>query len=44
MVHEPDGTHVVEYVVLLRREEPPESLLAALRGELAPHVVDAELD
>ena len=44
VVHEPDGTHVVEYVVLLRREEPPESLLAALRGELAPHVVDAELD
>jgi len=44
VVHEADGMHVVEYVVLLRREEAPESLTAALCGELAPHVVHAELD
>lgn len=44
VVHEADGMHVVEYVVLLRREEPPDALTAALCGELAPHVVHAELD
>ena len=30
LVHEDDGMHVVEYVVLLRKDEPPEGLTAAL--------------
>ena len=43
VVHEADGTHVVEYVVLLRKDEAPEALTAALCDGLAPHVVAAEL-
>ena len=42
-VHEADGTHVVEYAVLLRKGTPPDELLDALRGAGTPHVAGAEL-
>jgi hypothetical protein len=44
VVHEKDGSHVVEYTVLLKKGNPPESLLDSLRGEAAPHVIGAELN
>jgi hypothetical protein len=42
VVHEADGTHVVEYVVLLRKGTPPDDVLGALRDG-APAVAGAEL-
>lgn len=44
VVHEPDGTHIVEYTVLLRKGVPPDELLQALRESGAPFVVEAELN
>lgn len=44
VVREPDGTSVVEYVVLLRKSGTPAVLLETLQAEAAPHVVGAELD
>jgi hypothetical protein len=32
VVHEPDGTHVVEYAVVLRKSVPVEQLLDTLKG------------
>lgn len=44
VVHEGDGTHVVEYTVLLKKSQEPDQLLETLRNEGAPHVVGAELN
>jgi hypothetical protein len=43
VVHETDGTHTVEYTVVLRRHQEPDELLETLRTEGAPHVLTAEL-
>jgi hypothetical protein len=44
VVHEDDGTHIVEYAVALKKSEPPERVLEALRTSGAPHVIGAELN
>ncbi|HKW11391.1 MAG TPA: DUF4956 domain-containing protein [Gemmatimonadaceae bacterium] len=36
VVHEPDGTHVVEYAVVLKRSIPADNVLELLRGRGAP--------
>ena len=43
VVHERDGTHVVEYAVQLKKSLPPDELLERLRREAAPDVIGAEL-
>jgi hypothetical protein len=32
-VHEPDGTHVVEYAVVLKKSVPAELLVETVRGQ-----------
>jgi hypothetical protein len=44
VVHESDGTHVVEYAVALRKSKPAETVLERLRKDGAPHVIGAELN
>lgn len=44
VVHEKDGTHVVEYAVALKKSKPAESVLDVLRKSGAPHVIGAELN
>jgi len=44
VIHEADGSHVVEYTVVLRKTVLPESLLETVRSEAAPHVIGAELN
>jgi uncharacterized protein DUF4956 len=44
VVEENDGSHIVEYNVVLRKHLMPESLLERVRAECAPHVIGAELD
>ena len=41
VVHEPGGSHVVEYAVALKKSVPPEQLLEVLKGQSA--VVSAEI-
>ncbi|HKO15074.1 MAG TPA: DUF4956 domain-containing protein [Gemmatimonadaceae bacterium] len=43
VVHEQDGTHVVEYAVQLKKSLLPDVLLETLRSEAAPDVIGAEL-
>ncbi|MDQ3697191.1 MAG: DUF4956 domain-containing protein [Gemmatimonadota bacterium] len=43
VVHEDDGTHVLEYVVQLRRSVPADVVRDALRAQGAPHVTDVQL-
>ncbi len=43
VVHEADGTHIVEYTVFLKKSKPAEELLETLRAQGAPHVVGAEI-
>lgn len=43
VVHESDGTHVVEYAVLLKKSRSPEEVLAALRNGAGANVIGAEL-
>jgi hypothetical protein len=43
VVHESGGTHVVEYVVTLKKSAPPEVLLQVLRAQ-GPLVIGAELN
>ena len=44
VVHEKDGTHVVEYSVALKKSKSAELVLDALRKSGAPHVIGAELN
>ena len=44
VVHEEDGSHVVEYTVVLKRGNSPEAFLENLKTEGAPHVVGAEMN
>jgi hypothetical protein len=44
VVHEKDGSHIVEYTVQLKRSNPPDVLLDTLLKEAAPHVIGAELN
>ena len=44
VVHEQDGSHVVEYTVVLRKHQAPELLLERVRIDAAPHVIGAELN
>ena len=43
VVHEEDGTHVVEYRVQLRKSMMPRTLLDALHTRCASHVISAEV-
>ena len=43
VVHEEDGTHVVEYRVQLKKNMMPRTLLDALHTRCASHVISAEL-
>ena len=43
VVHEEDGTHVVEYRVQLKKSMMPRALLDALHTRGAPYVISAEL-
>jgi hypothetical protein len=43
VVHEEDGTHVVEYGVQLKKSMTRDALLEALRSRGAPHVLDVDL-
>lgn len=43
VVHEPDGTHVVEYTVFLKKTKPPEELLETVRSHGGPDVVGVEI-
>lgn len=43
VVHETDGTHVVEYAVLLKKSRHPEEVLATLRLGGGAHVIGVEL-
>lgn len=44
VIHEKDGTHVVEYSVALKKSKSAETVLEALRTSGAPHVIGAELN
>jgi hypothetical protein len=44
VIHEKDGTHVVEYSVALKKSKSAETVLEALRARGAPHVIGAELN
>jgi hypothetical protein len=44
VVHEQDGTHVVEYAVALKKSRSAEEVLETLRASGAPHVIGAELN
>ena len=44
VIHEKDGTHVVEYSVALKKSKSAEVVLEALRASGAPHVIGAELN
>jgi hypothetical protein len=44
VVHESDGTHVVEYTVQLKKTKSADDLLEALRSEGGPHVIGAEFN
>jgi len=44
VINENDGTHILEYSVVLRKHLLPESLLERVRTECAPHVIGAELN
>ena len=44
VVHEKEGTHVVEYVVALKKNASPEEVLDVLRANGVPHVITAELN
>ena len=44
VIHEKDGTHVVEYSVALKKSRSAEVVLEALRSSGAPHVIGAELN
>jgi hypothetical protein len=43
VLHEDDGTHVLEYAVQLKRNASPEGLLTSLRARGAPHVIEANV-
>lgn len=43
VIHEPDGTHVVEYTVFLRKTKPPEELLDTLRARGGSELVGVEI-
>ena len=43
VVHEADGTHVVEYTVFLKKAKPPEELLEVVRTQGGPDVVGVEI-
>jgi hypothetical protein len=43
VVHEADGTHVVEYTIVLRKHTPAEQLLEIMRNQGAPKVLTAEI-
>jgi hypothetical protein len=44
VIHEKDGTHVVEYSVALKKSKSAEAVLEALRASAGPHVIGAELN
>jgi hypothetical protein len=44
VIHEQDGTHVVEYAVSLKKSKSPQVVLEILRSGGAPHVIGAELN
>ncbi len=43
VVHEPDGTHVVEYTIYLKKTKPPQELLEIVRAQGGPDVVGVEI-
>lgn len=43
VVHQADGTHVMEYTVQLKKTKSPEDVLETLRERGSPHVVGVEL-
>ena len=43
VVHEADGTHVLEYAVTLRKSVPADEVLAIMRNQGAPAVMAADL-
>jgi len=40
VIHEPDGTHVVEYAIVLKKSVPAEQLMATLQGQQSVMKVD----
>jgi hypothetical protein len=44
VVHETDGTHVVEYVVALKKSQRSKDVLEMLQANGSPHVIGAELN